>query len=182
MVFDLEIMTSPTENPDGWEAARRGECGVSCVAVYDSLPDRTFLYNEYDLESCVDHLNDADLLISFNGISFDTPCLESVTGLTILAPQYDILHEVWAALSHRQKGYRLGEITDRMNIGMKTADGKRATDMYRDRDFEKLYSYCKNDVRLTLALASFIDANGYILTPEGDELVMNRPGIEASQC
>lgn len=170
---------SPTDHYDGWDAARRGECGVSCVALYDSLPARTFLYTEHELDHCVDHLNDMDLLLSFNGIEFDTPCLEGVTGFTILAPQYDILHEVWKALGKRVKGYKLSEITERLGLGEKTSEGKRATDMYRDGDFLKLYSYCRNDVALTWRLAQFIEENGYIHTPEGEQLMMSRPGIEA---
>jgi uncharacterized protein YprB with RNaseH-like and TPR domain len=175
LTFDLEIILSPTDHPQGWEGARRGECGVSCVAVHDDVIERTLLYNEHDLEECVEHLNDADLLITFNGIEFDTPCLESITGYSILPPQYDILREVWKALGKRQKGYRLGEICERLGLGAKTSDGKRATDMYRDGDFYHLYSYCRNDVKLTRRLADFINENGYILTPDGDELPMPRP-------
>lgn len=179
MAFDLEIISSPKDHPDGWEGARRGECGVSCVAVYDSLSDHTFIWTENDLEDCVNFLNKADLLVSFNGIEFDTPCLESVTGRTILPPQYDILLEVWRALPKRQKGFRLGEICGRLDLGAKTANGARATDMYRDGDYGRLYSYCRNDVNLTVRLARWIDEYGFILTPEGDELVLRRPGLEA---
>ena len=175
MVFDLEIISSPTAHPEGWEGARRGECGVSCVAVYDSQADHVFLFNEWDIEDCVEFLNKADLLISFNGRDFDTPCLESVSGMTICPQQFDILQEAWRALGKRQKGYRLGEICGRLELGEKTADGKRATDMYKEGDFKHLYSYCRNDVTLTRRLADFIVLNGYILTPEGEELPLPRP-------
>lgn len=147
---------------------------MSCVAVHDNLPERTFLYNEHDLEECVSHLNDADLLLSFNGIEFDTPCLESVTDQTILSPQYDILHEVWKAAGKRCKGYRLNEICERLGLGSKTSNGARATDMYREGEYRRLYSYCRNDVLLTQKLADYINQNGCILTPEGDELPMPR--------
>jgi uncharacterized protein YprB with RNaseH-like and TPR domain len=120
-----------------------------------------------------------DLLISFNGIEFDTPCLESVTDLTIQPPQYDILREVWRALPKREKGFRLGEITERLGLGMKTSEGARATDMYRDGDFLHLYSYCRNDVALTQRLANWINTHGFILTPDGEELPLERPGVEA---
>lgn len=178
LVFDLEIIRSPHDNPDGWEAARRGECGVSCVAVHDNLPKRCFLYNEYDLEECVNHLNDADILVSFNGIEFDVPCLQGATNLTIASDQYDILHEVWRALGQRKKGYRLNEICQRLELGEKTGDGERATDMYRDGEFTKLYGYCRNDVELTRRLCNFISNNGYILTPEGEPLELSNLEVE----
>lgn len=179
LTFDLEIISDPYKHPDTWEGARRGECGVSCVSVYDTQAVRNFIYNEHDLEACVEHLNDADLLVTFNGIEFDTPCLESVTGMSILPEQYDILHEVWRSLATREKGYRLGEISERLHVGSKNGDGARATDLYREGDFRRLYNYCRNDVELTRSVANFINLNGFIYRPDGEPLVLPKPGAEA---
>jgi hypothetical protein len=175
ITFDLEIQRSPLLHEDGWEAARDGRCGVSCVALHDNAIDRVLLYNEHDLEECVGHLNDAEMLISFNGIDFDTPCLEGASELAISPPQYDILQQVWKALGRREKGWKLDDICKRMDIGGKMSNGVFATDMYRQGRFQELYLYCRNDVHLTRRLADFIDENGFVLTPDGDELSLVRP-------
>jgi DEAD/DEAH box helicase domain-containing protein len=174
ITFDLEIKEHPDSCMGGWEGVRRGEAGVSCVAVHDSAIDRTFIYNEHDLEECVGHLNDADMLCSFNGREFDVPILQSITGADILSNHYDILQEIWRALPNRTKGYKLDDICKRLGVGEKNSNGASAIELYRDGDFRTLYSYCRNDVALTRKVARFIDANGYIISPDGEYLQLPR--------
>ena len=169
IVYDLEIQQGPDE-VGGWENVRRGEAGVSCVVLYDSETGRFHTYDEFDLEECIAHMNQADVLVSFNGLEFDTPILQSITGLDILPRQYDILHEVWRALTSRTKGYKLSDICGRLGLGSKNFSGETAVQLYQSGRFGKLFSYCINDVHLTRRLADFIGQEGYVLTPDGERL------------
>ena len=85
ITWDIEIMIGPDEHPDGWEGARRGECGVSCVSLYDTSTGRFHVYDEHDLEDCAAHLTSADLLVGFNTIEFDTPAFQGTVGIVVLA-------------------------------------------------------------------------------------------------
>jgi uncharacterized protein YprB with RNaseH-like and TPR domain len=123
------------------------------------------------------HLNDADILVSFNGIEFDTPILQSVTGLDLLPEQYDILHEIWKALMNRVKGYKLNDICVRLGLGEKVDNGASAIQLYHDGEFATLYAYCRQDVWLTKRLMDFINRYGYIITPDGEYLEL--PRLEA---
>src|SRR2546422_9732256 len=107
LTYDLEIQRGPDEVHSGWDGIRRGDGGVSCVALHDSAIDRILLYNEHDLAACMDHLNDADILVSYNGLDFDMPILQNVTDRDLLPHQYDILHEIWGVLPSKTKGYKL---------------------------------------------------------------------------
>ena len=176
IVYDTEIKTDPTQHPGGFEAAKRGECGISCVVLYDNEDGRFHTYDEHDLEECMAHMNTADVLVSFNGLEFDTPLLQSVTGEDIWPQQYDILHEIWKALGTRVKGYKLGDVCGRLGLGAKIADGHRATELYAEGRFGKLFNYCINDVHITRMLARFIQKYGHVLTPDGEILPL--PKIE----
>lgn len=178
LFWDIEIRLSPDEVPDGWEGARRGECGVSCVAIYDSETGRFHVYDEHDLERCVEHLNEAELLVGFNTLEFDTPALQGAAGLDIFPDQYDILHEVWKALGTRVKGYKLDDICQRLDLGRKNSNGEFATQLYRKGRFGRLFDYCIQDVHLTKSLSNYIEENGYITGPDGQFLHLPRPGVK----
>jgi uncharacterized protein YprB with RNaseH-like and TPR domain len=148
------------------------------VAIYDTDTGRTHVYDEHDLEQCIEHLNSADLLVSFNGIEFDTPALQGVTGMEIVPDQYDILHEIWKALSTRTKGFKLDNICERLNLPRKNGNGERATDLYRDKRFGRLFDYCINDVQITRSVAHWINEHGFIVAPDGTPLELPRIGVE----
>jgi DEAD/DEAH box helicase domain-containing protein len=178
ITYDLEIAQGPEEIPGGWEAIRKGEGGVSCVSLYDTATERYHLYDENDLEECADHLNQADILVSFNGIEFDTPCFQGASGRDVYPNQYDILHEIWKALGEREKGYKLNQICHRLSLGEKNNDGAGAVELYRNGRFGKLFDYCMSDVSLTRKLANFINRYGYVLAPDGSSLYLATPGTE----
>lgn len=178
ITFDLEIAVPVEEVSGGWEAVRRGDAGVSCLCLYDTSSSRYHVYDEHDLEEGMAHLNEADLLVGFNSISFDTPIMESITGYTVNPIQYDILAEVWRALPSRQKGYRLAEICDRLALGTKVQTGESAPNLYRSGRMGKLIDYCIQDVHLTRKLANWINTNGYIMTPEYEPLEVSRIEVE----
>ena len=178
LTWDLEIATPADEVPGGWEAVRRGDAGVSCICMYDTETRRVHVYDEHDLEEAMAHLNEADLLVGFNSTGFDTPIMESVTGWTLNPAQYDILTEVWRALPNRQKGYKLAEICGRLELGHKVRTGDSAPNLYRDGKMGKLIDYCINDVHITRSLANWINTEGYILTPEYEQLGISPPGVE----
>jgi len=179
ITWDLEIAIPVDEVPGGWEAVRQGGAGISTVCMYDTGTDRVHVYDEHDLEDAIVHLNEADLLVGYNSTGFDTPVIESITGYPINVDHYDILHQIWRALGSHRKGYKLGEVSEGLQIGQKTDKGTSAPELYRQGRFGKLVDYCINDVALTRNLANWITDNGYILTPDHEHLVMDGPGVTA---
>jgi DEAD/DEAH box helicase domain-containing protein len=179
VTWDLEIAVPVEEVVGGWEAVRRGGAGISVVCLHDTGTGRTHVYDEHDLEEAIEHLNDSELLVGYNTTGFDTPIIESVTGYSLNVPHYDILTEIWRALGSKQKGYKLGEVSERLKLGQKARTGDSAPNLYRNGRMGKLIDYCINDVALTRNLSNWINTNGYILTPTEDILDVNRPGVDA---
>lgn len=175
LTFDLEIERPCDGTPEGWAAARKGELGVSVVAVWDSEFGRPFLYGPQDLQRCVNHLNSADKLVGFNSSEFDAPILESLSGVELEADHYDILAHVWSALGTRKKGWKLNDIAQR-TIGVgKDGRGAAAPILYAQGRYMELASYCIGDVWLTRELYNHIVDVGHILGPQGEELHLEQP-------
>lgn len=175
-IFDIEIEKPVEEVEGGWAAARMGACGCSAVVIFDSDTQRYHIYDKHTIGAAIDHLNSADMIVSFNGLNFDVPCLEGITGYSINAAHYDILDQVWKALGHKRfKGWGLGKIAFRTLGLAKTDTGEHAPELCRQNRWGELFDYCTNDVHLTRMLFNQIIEEGFIIGPDGEELYLAQP-------
>lgn len=177
LCWDLEIL-HPVEKMGGWEAARNGACGISALVISDSETERFHIYDQHDLDAAFDHLSEADLLVGYNSLSFDTEVLNNVLGRQLSVNHYDILDRIWKQLPIRQKGWKLTEVATRaLDLG-KSGNGEFATALAAKGRWGKLFDYCLNDVHLTKMLFNYIQDFGYLPGPTGDKLHMPQPLFE----
>jgi hypothetical protein len=176
LTVDVEIMTPVEENPNGWDGARRGECGISSAVVFDTASGRYHLYDAHSVDRLCDHLEAGDLLVSFNGKGFDLPCIEGVAArwLTV-AQHFDILEAIWQALGSRQKGYGLDPVCERTLGLRKSGSGARAPELARQARWADLFDYNLNDVWMTRELYNHVLKCGTIVDVNGDELALDIP-------
>jgi hypothetical protein len=175
--WDLEIakpIPMKGKKPD-WDFARAGGCGISCVVLFDSETERFHLYDMNNLEECMAHLNSADLLVGYNSIEFDTSVIQAVTGQQLVPQQYDILKEIWTALGHFQKGYKLGDVCGRALNLEKSGAGDSAPSLAGQGRWAELMDYCLNDVHLTRCLYNYIVDEGGIPDVDGHMLKLASP-------
>lgn len=168
VIMDLEVETPVLD----WDAARRGENGVSVMCISDYETGVYTFYGGDSLENGAAHLEDADCIVTFNGKGFDIPCLEGVLGRSMrLQGHYDILREVWDAMGDQVfKGTGLGPTCERTLGFGKIGNGERAPELFQKGKFPELYSYCWHDVYLTSMLFSHIIENGFVIGPDGDKI------------
>lgn len=122
-----------------------------------------------------DALNEADIIVGFNHISFDNNLIKA-NGFEIPneAKQYDILVEMWAAvgLGHEfvfphHAGFSLDQTCKVNGIGEKTGTGANAAVLWQRGHYQEVIDYCLHDVRLTLDLLRNIQENdGWIVNPK----------------
>ena len=178
LTWDLEIKTPLEEVGGDWTRVRNGDAGISVLAVRDNETGRQHLYDTHTLDAAVDHLNEADLLVGFNSVGFDSCVLLGVTNRHLSVPHYDILAKIWEALGTRQKGWKLDDVASR-TIGLtKSGKGEYATALFAQGRFAELHDYCMGDVHITAALYNHIVVNGWVVGPEGDHLHLDQPGSE----
>lgn len=176
VTFDVEIALPVEENPDGWNGARRGECGIASVVLFDTHTGRYHLADANGVDGVCDQLESADLVVSFNGLNFDVPCLSGFARRYLHLPHhYDILDHVWDAIGRREKGYGLNAICQR-TLGLeKSGNGEHAPKLLKDGRWGELFDYNLNDVFLTRTLFNHILKHGYITDIDGAELEMWAP-------
>ena len=183
ITWDLEINEPVEAHPDRWEAARRGDCGLASLALADNHTGRVHLYDRRTLGACIEHLSSANLLVGFNSINFDAPCLIGVAekdgidmrGKIELVPHYDICQEIWNAIGKRHKGWGLGPTCERtLGIG-KSGTGEHAPVLAQQGRWAELHDYNINDVHLTQQLFNHIVLEGYVIGPDGETVHLLAP-------
>lgn len=179
-IFDIETRKMSDELEDGWDALRRGEGGISAVAVWDTKYNRMYLYDDHTIEECAAHLEEVDAVVGFNSIGFDIPVIEGVLGRRLrLKHSIDILPMIWNALRKRGERHFRGNTLDevsRRTIGRgKTGKGASAPELAKNGQWAKLFSYCMNDTDLTRELFEYILARGGLNDMNGNHLALDIP-------
>ncbi len=138
---------------------------VSLVGVYSYLQERLLFFTEDRLHELFSLMEAADLIIGFNLKRFDYVVLEPYRGKVLdNFPTLDILEEIEIILGHRLK---LDELA-KYSLGRgKSGDGLDAVRYFRNGEFDKLKSYCGDDVLITRDLYEYGKNNGFVLYRQG---------------
>jgi hypothetical protein len=186
VVFDIETRLGPDdkrfENKDmGWDALRRGEGGISAIAIWDSKDNWCYLYDDHEIEDAVAHLELADQVVGYSSENFDIPCIEGVIDRKIRIKEHiDILPIIWDAIRardnfERMKGYKLKEVAFRCLGRGKIEHGSNVSDLLEKGRYGRVFNYCLDDVHLTRDILIFIQKEGGIVDAKGQFLALDLP-------
>ena len=133
---------------------------ISVICIHDSKDDQYSSYLEKDFNKLWPILEQADMLITWNGDHFDIPILNKYyPGDLTKIKSLDLMKEVQKTLGRRLKLDSVGEATLNRN---KTGHGSDAVTWWRSGEIEKLISYCIEDVKLTKDLYDYANSNKHI--------------------
>lgn len=154
IVFDLETQKSFDEVG----GRNRNHLLKISVAVAYSYPDNKFLvYDEKNVHRLGELLEDADLVIGYNIISFDyevlRPYLRFDPGQL---PTLDMLVEIEKVLGHRVGLDSIAQATLGTN---KIASGMDAIKFWKTGQLDKLKEYCVADVKITRDIYEYARQN-----------------------
>jgi len=183
--FDLETRKHAKElHPDtdaGWEALRRGEGGISALAIFDSAEDWTYLYDDHTIQAAARHLESFDCVVGFCSSKFDVPAIEGVLGRSLALRRHEDLYvNIVQAAAHRgivgaSGDFKLDTIA-RLNLGRtKVEHGEHAPELARKGQWARLFHYCMDDVRLTRDIFRLIRSRGSIHIYGGRTLELGFP-------
>lgn len=174
--FDLEVRKNPDEI--GWDEVIRSG-GVSIAAILEEFRPLPRFFDDHTLEDGAAWLENAGVVVTFNGKRFDIPLIENHLGRNLqLKEHIDIFVLVKEALSRVNKpwkGHGLDALCMHSFHEGKTGRGDLAPHLARNGRWAELISYCLNDVRLTRKLCDFIRWNGYVIDADGDMLYLDIP-------
>lgn len=166
-------------NSCGWDALKRGEGGLSVIAVWDSTDERTYLYDMRTIQALAHHLESADIVVGFNSQEFDIRAIEGVLNRKLrIRVHVDILQLVWTALRKkgaRLKGNTLHDVATRTIGRGKTGEGTHAPQLADEGRWAELFQYCMDDVDITKEVFLYMREHGGIIGPDGHFLPLLLP-------
>ncbi|MBU6231029.1 MAG: ribonuclease H-like domain-containing protein [Patescibacteria group bacterium] len=130
---------------------------ISVVCIHDSADGsyRSFLEPEFGKLWPI--LEEADMLVTWNGDHFDIPLLNKYyPGDLTKIKSLDLMKEAAKALGRRLKLDTVAEAT--LGVG-KNGLGADALVLWQNGEIDKLIDYCMNDVKLTKELYEYAVAN-----------------------
>lgn len=186
VVFDLELEREIKELEGGWADARSGKGGMSCAVAYYSESNSFELYGagKQEAKRLARDLEDASVIVSYNGMGFDVPVIEGITGERLEFDTHVDLLSMIKAQTGRLNGHGLDNVAQYTLGYGKSGSGALAPVMYKearvklssegDDNFRdgvnkliELVNYCLNDVCLTRDLLIFLKEHGYLIGPNG---------------
>jgi DEAD/DEAH box helicase domain-containing protein len=156
--FDLETQRSFDD-----VGGRRNfhKLGLSVAVTFNTDRNTYESYLESEVNSLIDDLRSADLVVGFNIIRFDYIVLQPYTTFPLnTLSSFDILNDIHSRLGHRVS---LDSLAQNTLYAKKSADGLQAIQWYREGQFEKLTEYCRNDVEITKQLYEYGKKNKYVV-------------------
>jgi len=130
---------------------------MSVVCIHDSLTNTCSGFTEDNLKDLWPILEQADMLITWNGDHFDIPLLNKYySGDLTAIKSLDLMREVQKVLGRRLKLDTAAEAT----LGRhKSGNGLEAIEWWRNGEVQKVIDYCIADVKLTKELYDYAFAN-----------------------
>lgn len=154
VIFDIE--TRNTFEEAGSNDPR--DLDISVVCTYDSSTGEYKSFLQEDLHKLWPILENADMLITYNGDHFDIPLLDKYyPGNLTTIKSLDLLKEIRNSLGRRLKLDSVAEATLGRN---KIAHGLEAITWWREGKIDQIIKYCLEDVKITKEVYEYALANG----------------------
>jgi DEAD/DEAH box helicase domain-containing protein len=154
ITFDLETKNTFQDAGSNDPA----DLDMSVICIHDSLDDSCKSFLETQLKELWQILEQADILVTWNGDHFDIPLLNKYyPGDLSKIKSLDLMKEVQNVLGRRLKLDTVAAAT--LGKG-KSGNGLEAIEWWRNGEIDKLIYYCTEDVKITRALYDYAMANG----------------------
>ena len=138
---------------------------ISVVCIYDYETDTYKSFLQEDLGSLWPILENADMLITYNGDHFDIPLLgKYYPGDLTKIKSLDLLKEVKKSLGFRLKLDSIAQAT--LGTG-KSGHGLEAVTWWKNGEIDKLIKYCTDDVKVTKDVYDYALKNGILKYKDG---------------
>lgn len=141
---------------------------ISVVCLYDYESDTYTSYLQEDFGKLWPILENADMLITYNGDHFDIPLLDKYyPGDLTKIKSLDLLKEVKKSIGFRLKLDSIATAT--LGTG-KSGHGLEAVTWWKNGEIEKLIKYCIDDVKVTKDIYDYALKNGVLKYKDGSTI------------
>lgn len=157
LTFDIET----TNTFDEVGSPNPADLDIAVVCVHDDETDEMTHYFKEDFHKLWPLIEQADMLISYNGDHFDIPLLNKYYASDLAQiKSLDLLVEIKKTLGRRIK---LDDVASATLGQKKSADGLQSIVWWRQGKIDEVVAYCKQDVVVTKNVYDFAMQNGFVL-------------------
>jgi DEAD/DEAH box helicase domain-containing protein len=157
LTFDIET----TNTFDEVGSPNAVDLDLAVICVHDSETDEMTHYFKEDLGKLWPLIEQADMLVSYNGDHFDIPLLNKYyAGDLTQIKSLDLLVEIRKTLGRRIK---LDDIASATLGQKKSADGLQSIVWWRQGKIDEVVAYCKQDVVVTKNVYDYAMTNSHVL-------------------
>lgn len=141
---------------------------ISVICLYDYETDAYTSYLQEDFGKLWPILENADMLITFNGDHFDIPLLNKYySGDLTKIKSLDLLKEIRKSLGFRVKLDSIAMAT--LGHG-KSGHGLEAITWWKNGEIDKIIKYCKDDVKVTKEIYEYALKNNSLKYKDGNSV------------
>ena len=156
LTFDIET----TNTFDEVGSSNPADLDLAVVCVHDSYTDQITHYFKEDLGKLWPLIEEASMLVSYNGDHFDIPLLNKYyAGDLNNIKSLDLMKEIKNVIGRRVK---LDDIATATLGESKSADGLQSIIWWRQGKIDQVVSYCKQDVVVTRKVYDHAMAKGFL--------------------
>ncbi|MFQ5515320.1 MAG: DEAD/DEAH box helicase [Myxococcota bacterium] len=157
LVFDIETQRS-AEEVGGWRNAQLMR--VAIAVTWDCARGRFETFGEPEVETLIERLCEAPLVVGFNSLGFDYRVLAAYAARDLSGlPTLDLLEDIRRRIGHRLSLDHLARCT--LGRG-KSGDGLQSLEWYRRGEIDRVARYCRDDVVLLRDLLEFGAREGHV--------------------
>ncbi len=157
LTFDIET----TNTFDEVGSPNAADLDLAVICVHDNETDEMTHYFKEDLSKLWPLIEQADMLVSYNGDHFDIPLLNKYyAGDLTQIKSLDLLVEIRKTLGRRIK---LDDVASATLGQKKSADGLQSIVWWRQGKIDEVVAYCKQDVVVTKNVYDYAMQNGHVL-------------------
>ena len=164
LVLDLETQQLVDDWDRPWEAGL-SVCGV-WISWMGGASGRFRLYDSESVENVIPLIEAAEIVVTYNGDSFDLPLLGGLVRSFRVRKHIDLLAMIKTETGRR---WKLDDVAMCTLGRCKTGKGSSAPLMFERHQLASLHSYCLDDVALTRDLYKFASTHGYVLAPDDED-------------
>jgi len=138
---------------------------ISVVCIYEYETDTYSSFLQEDFGKLWPILENADMLITYNGDYFDIPLLDKYyPGDLSKIKSLDLLKEIKKSLGFRLKLDSVALAT--LGVG-KSGHGLEAVTWWKNGEIEKIIKYCTDDVKVTKEVYDYALKNNHLKYKDG---------------